>query len=576
MDALRIKRLTPFFMAFFIWAHTASGHEIKVVSLAPNITEILFAIGLDEKNIIGITNYCDYPKETQKILKIGSLTTVNTEKILSLGPDYVFSVGAEGNPLNSGLKSAGLNVVALNAESIDDIFSNILAVGGLVGKEEAAQALVDRMKARLGVINEKTKNIKIRKKVYCEIWDDPLTSCGKGSLVDEVITRAGAINITGTINMLYPMINQEFIIKEDPDFIILGYMSRNQKNTQNATAKRIGWQEVSAVRNKNIIAGIDPNIFLRPGPRIVDGIEKIHERIYGAVGAGSAPTQDEIARKIFFLRLIRILLAIVAGAGLAICGTVFQALLRNPLAEPYILGISSGAGLGAVLFAALAGTVIFLPIPAFIGAAATIFLVYNLSRFGGKIPIQDLLLAGVVINIIFSSLILFLMATARNPVLHDAMWWLLGNLQIFDIKLLAAVSIMTICGIIIFFFYSRELDAISIGEEEALHLGIDTERVKGILFVVTSLVTAGLVSACGLIGFAGLIVPHIARSLVGPTHRRLLPASAILGALFLVISDILARTVMPPIEIPIGVVTALLGGPFFLFLLRKSRRLKQR
>ena len=129
-------------------------------------------------------------------------------------------------------------------------------------------------------IKNKTGEIKNRKKVYVEIWDDPLTSCGRGSLLDEVITSAGGLNITGNINMLYPMISQEFIIKENPDFIILGYMSRNQKNTVNAILNRLGWQDISAVKNKNVISDIDPNIFLRPGPRLIDGIEEIHKRIY--------------------------------------------------------------------------------------------------------------------------------------------------------------------------------------------------------------------------------------------------------------------------------------------------------
>lgn len=284
----------------------------------------------------------------------------------------------------------------------------------------------------------------------------------------------------------------------------------------------------------------------------------------------------ELSKKIFILRFVRILLAITAGAGLASCGAVFQAILRNPLAEPYILGISSGAGLGAVLFAILFGPTTFLPFPAFIGAVMTIFLVHNLSRIGGKIPIQTLLLSGVVINIIFSSLILFLISTSRNPTLHDAMWWLLGNLQIFDIKLLMTVSILTVFGIFVFLAYSRELNVISIGEEEAIHLGIDIEKVKTILFIITSLITAALVSVCGLIGFAGLIVPHIARSLVGPNHKILIPTAAILGAVFLILSDAIGRTIMQPIEIPIGVVTSFLGGPFFLFLLRKSRQIRQK
>lgn len=281
-----------------------------------------------------------------------------------------------------------------------------------------------------------------------------------------------------------------------------------------------------------------------------------------------------LSKKIFELRLVRTLLAITAGAGLSTCGAVFQAILRNPLAEPYILGISSGAGLGAVVCAVFLGSAVFMPLPAFIGAALTIFLVYNLSRVGAKIPVQDLLLAGVVINIIFSSLILFFISTAKNPVLHDSSWWLLGNLQVFDIRILLIVGAAAVFGIIIFLIYSRELNVIAIGEEEAIHLGIDIENLKAVLFIVTSLVTSAIVSTCGLIAFAGLIVPHIARYMVGANHRQLIPASAILGGVFLVLSDIAARTIMQPLEIPIGVVTAFLGGPFFLFLLRRSRRVR--
>lgn len=296
--------------------------------------------------------------------------------------------------------------------------------------------------------------------------------------------------------------------------------------------------------------------------------------ISAAAGIMAGPV--ELSRRIFILRLVRLLLGIAAGAGLATSGAIFQAMLRNPLAEPFVLGISSGAGLAAVLFAALFTVPIFLPIPAFLGGVATIFLVYNISRAGSKVPIQGLLLSGVVINIVFSSLILFLISTSQNPALHDAMWWLLGNLQIFDVGLLIMASLAVIAGISISLLYSRELNAISIGEEEALHLGIDIEKIKKILFIVTSLMTAALVSTCGLIGFAGLIVPHIARALVGPDHRRLIPTAAILGAVFIILSDVIARTIMRPTEIPIGVVTSFLGGPFFLYLLRKSKRIKQR
>ncbi|MCX5715891.1 MAG: iron ABC transporter permease [Candidatus Omnitrophica bacterium] len=283
-----------------------------------------------------------------------------------------------------------------------------------------------------------------------------------------------------------------------------------------------------------------------------------------------------LTRDILWLRLSRILLGIAAGAGLASCGAVFQALLRNPLAEPYVLGVSSGAGLGAVLAVALFGYAGFLPLPAFTGGLLVIFLVYNLSRVGQKVPVQTLLLSGVVINIICSSLILFFISASGNPVLHDAMWWLLGNLQVFDSRLVLASLAAAGLGIPVFMLYSRELDAISLGEEEALHLGINIENVKTALFIIASIITAALVSACGLIGFVGLIVPHMARAIVGPKHKALIITAAILGAIFLVLSDAAARTIMKPAEIPIGIITSLLGGPFFLYLLRKTRNIKQK
>lgn len=279
-----------------------------------------------------------------------------------------------------------------------------------------------------------------------------------------------------------------------------------------------------------------------------------------------------LSKNILILRALRVVMGIIVGAGLASCGAVFQAVLRNPLSEPYILGVSSGAGLGAILWTALFGSAVFLPLPAFIGAIVTIFFVYNLAKSGGTVSVQGLLLAGVVINIVFSSMILFFVSTAQNSVLHDVSWWLLGNLQVFDVRLLAAVSALTVAGIFIFLAYTRELNAIAIGEEEAIHLGIDIEKTKKILFVVTSVITAALVSTCGLIGFVGLMVPHIARLLVGANHKTLIPASAILGAIFLIISDAAARVLMRPAEIPIGVVTSFLGGPFFLFLLKRSGR----
>lgn len=277
-------------------------------------------------------------------------------------------------------------------------------------------------------------------------------------------------------------------------------------------------------------------------------------------------------RPILYLRLSRIILAVIAGSGLAVAGTVLQAVLRNPLAEPYLLGTSSGAGLGAILAIIIGVHKLYLPLVAFLGAILTIILVYNLARQGNKVPVQSLILAGVIVSIAFGAIMVFLISTSGNEALHGIMWWLWGNLQVYDLKLLLVVSLTVIAGIMAIFIFSQDLNAISIGEEEAIHLGIKTETVKKALFFITSLITASLVCICGIIGFVGLIIPHIMRSVVGPNHKVLIPSTCLAAATFMVICDLLSRTLFPPLEIPIGVITAVIGTPIFIILLKSKQR----
>ena len=293
-------------------------------------------------------------------------------------------------------------------------------------------------------------------------------------------------------------------------------------------------------------------------------------------GAVHVPFDQMAGSGIIRLRVARILLAVVAGAGLSVAGVVFQALLRNPLAEPYILGVSSGAALGGT-FAIFLGwgllSVWILPSMAFVGAIATILLVYALSREpNGVVPVQTLLLSGVIVSAVLSSVLMFIVSNCPSENLHNVLWWLLGNLQIFDLGLLKVVTLVTAAGVTFAVFFARDLNVITLGEESAAHLGLNVERTKKMFFIAASLMTGAVVSACGLIGFVGLIVPHSVRLAIGPDHRRLLPAAALAGAAFLVIADAFARTAIAPMEIPIGVITAFLGGPFFLFLLRRKKR----
>jgi len=277
---------------------------------------------------------------------------------------------------------------------------------------------------------------------------------------------------------------------------------------------------------------------------------------------------------ILILRLLRILIAVVAGCGLAVSGIALQAILRNPLAEPYLLGTSSGAGLGAVI-AVIAGiSSLYMPLAAFIGATLSIILVYNLARQNNKIPEQSLILSGVIVSVALSAIIVFLISISANEALHGLTWWLWGNLQVFDFKLIFLVSVIVLLGIAIVYIFSQDLNAISVGEEEAIHLGIDVEQVKKILILVASLITAGLVCICGIIGFVGLIMPHMMRLVVGPNHKKLIPTTCLASAIFMVACDILSRTLFAPLEIPIGVITAVFGAPTFIVLLKRRQRIK--
>jgi iron complex transport system permease protein len=295
-------------------------------------------------------------------------------------------------------------------------------------------------------------------------------------------------------------------------------------------------------------------------------------------GAVWVDPRDLPGSDILTVRVSRILLAIVAGAGLSVAGVIFQALLRNPLADPYVLGVSSGAGLGAacaILFGLTLLGAWTLPALAFVGSLGTIVLVYALARgAGGVVPMHTLLLSGVIVGAVFGSLLMFLVSTASSDELHDVVWWLLGNLQVFDWALVEAVAAVVVFGVLVAILRARDLNLMTLGEEPAAHLGLNVERTKRLFVLLASLVTGATVAACGLVGFVGLIVPHAVRLVVGPDHRRLVPVSVLAGAAFLVVADALARTVLAPVEIPIGVVTALVGGPFFLFLLRRRRRLE--
>ncbi len=278
---------------------------------------------------------------------------------------------------------------------------------------------------------------------------------------------------------------------------------------------------------------------------------------------------------VWTLRLPRVLLAFAVGASLSVAGAVMQGLFRNPMADPFVLGVSSGASLGAVFGIALGlGRALglwALPFVAFLGAVATTAIVYVLSTHKGYTDTWTLLLSGIAVSSFVSSIIALVMVLSRER-MEEIVFWTLGALTRATWKSVAASLVYIVPGIFMLWRASGALNALSIGDEPAFHLGVPVEKAKRSFIWVASLITAGGVAFTGPVGFVGLIVPHAVRLIAGPDHKWLLPLSAFLGGNVLILSDLLARTVSPPKEIPVGVITALAGAPFFLYLLYKARR----
>jgi len=284
------------------------------------------------------------------------------------------------------------------------------------------------------------------------------------------------------------------------------------------------------------------------------------------------PTHEAILLKI---RLPRIFLAALVGSALSVSGVAYQGIFKNPMADPFVLGISSGAALGATLVivtgfnVGIAG-LSSVSVGAFTGAILAAYIVYNVGRVGNKTPVVTLLLAGIAVNYLLSSMISLIMSLNRDQ-MEQIVFWTMGSFATAD-WLQILVSLVPIAiGTGYLLMYSRDLNALALGEESAKGVGVDTEKVKKNILVVASIVTAAAVSVSGIIGFVGLVIPHVARIISGPDHRTLLPFSILGGATFLVISDTLARTLVMPGELPIGIITSVFGAPYFLYLLYRNK-----
>ena len=288
------------------------------------------------------------------------------------------------------------------------------------------------------------------------------------------------------------------------------------------------------------------------------------------------PINDMHRTIILTIRMPRVCMAAMVGMGLALCGASMQGLFRNPMAEPYVLGMSSGAATGAAVAIVLGAGGIFgsfvVPALAFIGATLTIFTVYSIARTEGRVPTETLLLAGIAVGFFLHAMVSFLKLIASQEALRDVVLWLMGSFASSSWKDAGITAPPILVGCTVLMLLSRELNALQFGEEMAMHLGMEVETIKRILLTAAALVTAVSVAMSGIIGFVGLVVPHIVRILTGGDHRTLLPFSALTGGIFLLIADTAARTLNGPAEIPVGIITAAVGAPYFIYLLRRRKK----
>ena len=283
--------------------------------------------------------------------------------------------------------------------------------------------------------------------------------------------------------------------------------------------------------------------------------------------------------QIFFdIRLPRVLLAFIAGAALSVCGMCFQSIFRNDLATPFTLGVASGASFGVVLYIFLGGPVLlgaFLSgtsLAAFSGALLALVIIFSLVKFKKNVQLGDILLGGVAINFFFSSLILIFQFRSENSQLGEMLYWMIGGLQVIGYEHIQFVILFVLLGFVVVFMNLKEMDLLMVGEDMATSRGVDVTKVRQKLFLAVSLIVGAVVSVCGPIGFIGLMGPHICRRFIGPGHQSLFWASAFFGGIFLLISDTIARTIFYPTELPVGLITSSLGGPFFFWLIIKGKR----
>ncbi len=598
---------------------------MRIVSLAPSVTETLFALGAGAE-VVGVSQYCDYPPQVLALPRVGSFLTPNLEAIIALRPTLVVGLELSSDVRQiRALNSMGYPVLLVSDDSLQEIEDSIEKVGARISRPDDADRLVAEIEAQIAAIQQRLASVKPVRALML-VGHQPIVAVGTGTYLDELMRIARADNIAAAAGEQWPHLSMEFIIAMRPEVILDGAMGSDSASSDDFWEK---YPTIPAVRDHRVY-GYAEDPMLHAGPRVGQSLEdnRAQDSSRGMAARGrqvNAPASkpapaahltrarllsilgvlvillivcavagllfgtahislarafsdpDSPDHAIFFAaRLPRVLMGVIVGAMLAAVGTALQALVRNPLAEGGILGISGGGAFGAilalVLSAKIGGGEATVPLCAFGAALLSTVAVYRLAMVDGQLEPFTLLLVGVIFNSFWGAAIMLVNSVVNFYFAHSILFWLMGSLEAPTYGEAAMVAVLGLAGFAVLMYHARDLNLLSLGDESAAELGVDVDSLRRTIFVATSVMIGAAVSVSGIISFVGLIVPHTLRLMFGADHRLLLPASLIGGAAFMVAADLLARVAIAPSEIPVGAITALCGGPFFIYMLRREGR----
>ncbi len=550
-------------------ADQARAEGLRVVTFSPALTRIFFDMGLGDY-LVGVTKFCRLP-DGGELPRLSDRHTVKTELVLSVAPDLIITQSDTGELKGVRRAAPDVQIEQVPIDTIEEVSAAIERIGELVDQPELAAAYKAFFQARLDAVAERVAG-KGHPRVIFVMGTDRVSTAADNTYIDDMIELAGGINAGAEVpgQTIWRGTDIEAIAAVAPDVVICW---APPGEADKAREYWLQWQDLPAAQAGKVFVVSDDD-WLRPSTRLAEFAGDMADMIH------APPERAAPSLSLWRAKLLRLLTAAVVGAALATGGMALQGLLRNPLAEPYLLGISSGAGVGVLL--GLAATAwwagiawVSTPLLAFVGAIVACAVVYTVAQRRGRLDPFSLILSGVIVNTFNGAIMLVIYLYVDRNRIADFVHWSMGRVpDSVDVRLLIVCGSGMLAGWAVLMLQAAATNVMSLGDNVAASSGVAVNRVRIVTFVSVGLMTAGAVALAGPIGFLGLIVPHICRMIVGPDLRRGLIASAIVGAAVLVAAEGLCRWVGGLIGVslvPVGILTAMAGGPFFIFLLRRQR-----